>query len=69
MEAATNSLLNEQAKRKERGISMQSEANVIENCGRNDKRRRNNGRGRSMGRSKSLQTSLLLLWQARPSEI
>ena len=35
MEAATNSLLNEQAKRKERGISMQSEANVIESRGKN----------------------------------
>ena len=53
METVTDSLLNEEARRKERGISMQSEANVIENRGRNERRGRNNGRGRSMGRSKS----------------
>ena len=53
METVTDSLLNKEARRKERGISMQSEANIIENRGRNEKRGRNNGWGRSMGRSKS----------------
>ena len=34
MEIGTDSLLNEEARRKERGISMQSEANVVVNRGR-----------------------------------
>jgi len=49
----TDSLLNKEARRKERGISMQSEPTVTEHRDRNEKRRRNNGQGRSMGRSKS----------------
>jgi len=53
MKTVTNSPLIEEARRKERGISMQSKANVIENRGRNEKHRRNNRRERSMGRSKS----------------
>ena len=53
METITNSLLNEEVRRKERGISMQSEANATENCGRNESWGRNNGRGKSIGRSKS----------------
>jgi len=43
MKTVTDSLLNGEAKKKERGIPMQSKANVIENRGRNGKRRRNNG--------------------------
>ena len=37
MKTIIDSLLNEEARRKERGISIQSEANVIKNHGRNEK--------------------------------
>jgi len=56
MEAVTDSLLNEEAKRKERGILVQSKANVPENYDRNKNQGRNNGREKSRGRSKSFST-------------
>lgn len=48
----TDSLLNEESKRKERGLSSHSEANVVENRGRS-KHRGKGGNGKSRGRSKS----------------
>jgi len=49
MEIIIDSLLNEEARRKERGFSMQSKVNVTKNHGRNENHRRNNGRGKSRG--------------------
>jgi len=52
MEIVTDSLLNEEARRKENGILVQSEADVIENRGKNENRGRDNGQGKSKGTSK-----------------
>jgi len=40
MDTVTDSLLNEEARRKERGITVQSEANFVNNRGRSENRRR-----------------------------
>ena len=53
MDTVTDSLLNEEARRKERGITVQSEANFVDNRGRSENRGKNKGRGKSRGRSKS----------------
>ena len=50
MDTVADSLLNEEAKRKERGFS---EANFVDNRGRNENRGRNKGHDKSRGRSKS----------------
>ena len=53
MDIVADSLLNEKVGRKERGHSIQSEANSVNNRGRNENRGRNKGRDKSKGRSKS----------------
>ncbi|KAK4421519.1 Retrovirus-related Pol polyprotein from transposon TNT 1-94 [Sesamum alatum] len=49
----TDNLLNEESRRKERGISAQSKANVIENRGRNETRGRSKARGHDKSRGQS----------------
>jgi len=53
MDNVTNSFLNEEVRGKERGISLEFEANSFYNYGRSENRRRNKGRDKSRGRSKS----------------
>ena len=53
MKTVIDGLLNEEARRKERGILVQSETNVAENHGKNENWGRNNGRGKSRGIFKS----------------
>jgi len=53
MNTVTDSLLNEEARRKERGISMQCGANFVDNHGRSENRGKNKGYDKSRGRSKS----------------
>jgi len=48
-----DTLLNKEARRKERGFSIQSEANFVDNHGRNENRGRNKGCDKSRRRSKS----------------
>ena len=50
MDTVADSLLNEEARRKEIGFS---EANFVDNRDRNENRGRNKGRDKSRGRSKS----------------
>ena len=50
MDTVADSLLNEEARRKERGFS---EVNFVDNRCRNENRGRNKGRDKSRGRSKS----------------
>ncbi|RDY05562.1 hypothetical protein CR513_10588, partial [Mucuna pruriens] len=52
LDTITDSLLNEESRRKERGMSSHSEANVVENRGRSEHRSKGS-RGKSRGRSKS----------------
>nr|KYP31853.1 Retrovirus-related Pol polyprotein from transposon TNT 1-94 [Cajanus cajan] len=52
LDSVTDSLLNEESRRRERGLNNQFEANVIDNRGRS-KNREKGGRGKSQGRSKS----------------
>lgn len=52
MDSVTDSLLNEESRRRERGFNNQFEANVVDNRGRSKNRERG-GRGRSQARSKS----------------
>jgi len=44
METVIDSLLNEEARRKERGISMQYATKFVDNSGKRKKSRRNKGR-------------------------
>ena len=55
MDTVTDSLLNEEVRRKERGSSSYSEANIVDRRGREETRGQNRSRGRdqSRGRSKS----------------
>ena len=55
MDTVSDSLINEETRRKERGSSTQSEANIIDRRGRDETRGHNRSRGRdqSRGRSKS----------------
>ena len=53
MDIVADSLLNEEVRRKERGFSIQSEANFVDNHGRNENRGRNKGHDKSRRRSKS----------------
>ncbi|KAL4379562.1 hypothetical protein GQ457_02G035640 [Hibiscus cannabinus] len=49
-DTVSDSLMNEEARRKERGLPSQSEANVVENRGRSNSRIKNENRGRSKTR-------------------
>ena len=53
MDTVANSVLNEEVRRKERGLSIQSEANFVDNRSRNENYGRNKGRDKSRGRPKS----------------
>jgi len=53
MDTLAKSLLNKEARRKETVITVQFEANFVENSGRSENHRRNKGRDKSRGRSKS----------------
>jgi len=66
METFIDGLLNEQVKRKEIGISMQSEANVIENRGRMRSTKETMEEEIYREIQISLPISLILLWEARP---
>jgi len=49
MDNVTNSLLNEEPRRKDRGLPIQSKASFVDNCGRNENCGRNKGCDKSRG--------------------
>ena len=67
MDSVTDSLLNEESRRRERGLNNQFEANVVENRGRS-KNRGKGGGGKSQGRSKS-RTRLSCYYCGKPGHI
>ena len=67
MDSVTDSLLNEESRRRERGLNDKFEANVVENRGRS-KNRGNGGRGKSHDKSKS-RTKLSCFYCGKPGHI
>ena len=53
MDIVADSLLNKEARRKEKGIKVQYEANFVDNCRRSENRGANKGCDQSRGKSKS----------------
>ncbi|RDX97591.1 hypothetical protein CR513_19621, partial [Mucuna pruriens] len=64
LDTITDSLLNEESRRKERGMSSHSEANVVENRGRSEHRSKGS-RGKSQGRSKSCPRGLTCFYYGK----
>ena len=66
MDTMADSISNEEARRNEGDITVQSEANFVDNHGRSENRGRNRRRDKYRGRFKSCpKLVLLLLWQTK----
>ena len=65
VDTVTDSLLNEEVRIKQRGISLQSEVNFVDNPDRSENHGRNKGRNKSKERSKS-RPKLVCYYCAKP---